>query len=102
MVYLALIALVGGIACGMAGLDDTLPVEMIVSHKDLILYALMFLVGISIGLNRGIIKKIKEYHIRIFVIPAGIIAGSLAGGIVSGLIRLMKARRSHPALAGTV
>ena len=86
MVYLALIALVGGIACGMAGLDDTLPVEMIVSHKDLILYALMFLVGISIGLNRGIIKKIKEYHIRIFVIPAGIIAGSLAGGIVSGLI----------------
>ena len=86
MVYLALIALVGGIACGMAGLDDTLPVEMIVSHKDLILYALMFLVGISIGLNRGIIKKIKEYHIRIFVIPAGIIAGSLAGGIVSGLL----------------
>ena len=86
MVYLALIALVGGIACGMAGLDDTLPVKMIVSHKDLILYALMFLVGISIGLNRGIIKKIKEYHIRIFVIPAGIIAGSLAGGIVSGLL----------------
>ena len=86
MVYLALIALIGGIACGMAGLDDTLPVEMIVSHKDLILYALMFLVGISVGLNRGIIKKIKEYHIRIFVIPAGIIAGSLAGGIVSGLI----------------
>ena len=86
MVYLALIALIGGIACGMAGLDDTLPVEMIVSHKDLILYALMFLVGISIGLNRGILKKIREYHIRIFVIPAGIIVGSLAGGLMSGLL----------------
>ena len=86
MVYLALIALLGGIACGMAGLDDTLPVELIVSHKDFILYALMFLVGISIGLNRGILKKIREYHIRIFVIPAGIIVGSLAGGLMSGLL----------------
>lgn len=86
MVYLALIALLGGIACGMAGLDNTLPVELIVSHKDFILYALMFLVGISIGLNRGILKKIREYHIRIFVIPAGIIVGSLAGGLMSGLL----------------
>ena len=81
-----MIALLGGIACGMAGLDSALPVEMIVSNKDIILYILMFLVGISIGLNRGIINKIKEYHIRIFVIPAGIIAGSLAGGIMSGLL----------------
>lgn len=86
MVWLAVIALLGGIACGMAGLDCALPVEMIVSNKDIILYILMFLVGISIGLNRGIINKIKEYHIRIFVIPAGIIAGSLAGGIMSGLL----------------
>ena len=100
MVYLALIALVGGIACGMAGLDDTLPVEMIVSHKDLILYALMFLVGISIGLNRGIIKKIKEYHIRIFVIPAGIIAGSLAGGIVSGLLTGLPLNESAAVASG--
>ena len=31
----------------------------------------MFLVGISIGLNKGIVSKIREYHIRIFVIPSG-------------------------------
>ena len=86
MVWLAVIALLGGIACGMAGLDGTLPVEMIVSNKDFILYILMFLVGISIGLNRGIISKIKKYHVRIFVIPAGIIVGSLAGGVMSGLL----------------
>ena len=30
MVWLAVIALLGGIACGMAGLDSALPVEMIV------------------------------------------------------------------------
>lgn len=86
MVYLAVIALAGGIACGMAGLDQNFPVKLITANKDLILYILMFLVGISIGMNKGIVSKIREYHIRIFVIPIGIIAGSLAGGIVSGLL----------------
>ena len=86
MVYLAAAALAGGILCGMAGLDETFPVRAITYGRDYILYVLMFLVGISIGLHRGIIGKIKEYHVRIFVIPAGIIAGSLAGGIISGLI----------------
>ena len=86
MVYLAVIALAGGIACGMAGLDQNFPVKLITANKDLILYILMFLVGISIGMNKGIVSKIMEYHIRIFVIPIGIIAGSLAGGIVSGLL----------------
>ena len=60
MVYLAVIALLGGIACGIAGLDGALPVEMLVSNKDIILYILMFLVGISIGLNSEIVRKIKE------------------------------------------
>ena len=100
MVYLAVIALLGGIACGMAGLDNTLLIEMITSNKDLILYILMFLVGISIGLNRGIVSKIKEYHIKIFVIPAGIIIGSLAGGIVSGLIAGLPLNQSAATAAG--
>ena len=71
MVYLAVIALAGGIACGMAGLDQNFPVKLITANKDLILYILMFLVGISIGMNKGIVSKIREYHIRIFVIPIG-------------------------------
>lgn len=100
MVYLAVIALLGGIACGMAGLDNVLLIEMITSNKDLILYILMFLVGISIGLNRGIVSKIKEYHIKIFVIPAGIIVGSLVGGIVSGLITGLPLNQSAATAAG--
>lgn len=100
MVYLAVIALLGGIACGMAGLDNVLLIKMITSNKDLILYILMFLVGISIGLNRGIVSKIKEYHIKIFVIPAGIIVGSLAGGIVSGLITGLPLNQSAATAAG--
>ena len=100
MVYLAVIALLGGIVCGMAGLDNILLIKMITSSKDLILYILMFLVGISIGLNRGIVSKIKEYHIKIFVIPAGIIVGSLAGGIVSGLITGLPLNQSAATAAG--
>ena len=100
MVYLAVIALLGGIVCGMAGLDNILLIKVITSNKDLILYILMFLVGISIGLNRGIVSKIKEYHIKIFVIPAGIIVGSLAGGIVSGLITGLPLNQSAATAAG--
>ena len=44
MVYLAVIALLGGIVCGMAGLDNILLIKVITSNKDLILYILMFLV----------------------------------------------------------
>ena len=100
MVYLAVIALLGGIVCGMAGLDNILLIKVITSNKDLILYILMFLVGISIGLNRGIVSKIKEYHIGIFVIPAGIIAGSLAGGIVSGLLTGLSLEQSTAIASG--
>ena len=100
MLCLAVIALAGGIACGMAGLDETPLVQSITANRDYILYILMFLVGISIGLSKGIVSKIREYHVRIFVIPVGIIAGSLAGGIVSGLITGLPLDQSTAIAAG--
>ena len=100
MVCLAVIALAGGIACGMAGLDETPLVQSITANRDYILYILMFLVGISIGLSKGIVSKIREYHVRIFVIPVGIIAGTLAGGIVSGLITGLPLDQSTAIAAG--
>ena len=36
MVYLAIIALLGGIACGMTGLDENVIVSWITSNKDMI------------------------------------------------------------------
>ena len=84
MVYLAIIALLGGIACGMTGLDENVIVSWITSNKDIILYLLMFLVGISIGFNQGIVSKIKEYHIKIFVILTGMPLGE-STAIASGL-----------------
>ncbi len=100
MVYLAIIALLGGIACGMTGLDENVVVSWITSNKDMILYLLMFLVGISIGFNQGIVSKIKEYHIKIFVIPLGIVIGSILGGIAGGLLTGMPLGESTAIASG--
>ena len=88
MVYLAIIALLGGIACGMTGLDENVIVSWITSNKDMILYLLMFLVGISIGFNQGI------------VIPLGIVVGSILGGIAGGLLTGMPLGESTAIASG--
>lgn len=85
MVLLTVIALLLGIVYGLSGIDITV-INFVTEHTHYILYLLMFLVGISIGLNRGIIQKIKEYHVKVFIIPFGIIIGSLLGGIVCSFI----------------
>lgn len=81
MVILAVLALTGGILYGLSGLELA-PLTLLTGHSDLVLYLLMFLVGISIGMHEGIWAKIRQYHIKAFLIPAGIIAGSLLGGAV--------------------
>jgi uncharacterized membrane protein YbjE (DUF340 family) len=85
MVLLTVIALLLGIVYGLSGIDITI-INFLTEHTHYILYLLMFLVGISIGLHRGLLQKIKEYHVKIFIIPFGIILGSLLGGIVCSLI----------------
>lgn len=84
MVILALVALVLGILCGL-NIDHTF-LTFLTNHTEVVLYILMFLVGISIGLHEGILKKIKEYHLKIFIIPMGIIAGSIVGGVLCSFI----------------
>ena len=85
MVLLALAALVLGVAWGSFGPAGT-PLDLISDNSDLILYALMFFVGISIGLNKTILQKIREYHIKVFIIPFGIVVGSVAAGVVCSLL----------------
>ena len=89
MILLFLIAsLLLGILCGMSGTQFWL-FSLISGHTDLILYLLMFSVGISVGMQRGIFSKIKEYHLKIFILPFGIIAGSFLGGILCSWILSM-------------
>lgn len=79
IILFTFISLLGGLAYGIFGFHIP-AVSLILKNTDGVLYALMFFVGISIGMHRGILSKIREYHIKIFIIPAGIIAGSIVGG----------------------
>ena len=45
----------------------------------------MLSVGVSVGMRRGLLAIIRHCHVKILVIHAGIIAGSLAGAAVSRL-----------------
>lgn len=85
MVLLTILSLLLGLACGFFELQIPV-ISMLGQNSDIILYVLMFSVGISIGMHKGIVQKIKEYHIRIFIIPIGIMIGSLLGGVVCSLL----------------
>lgn len=85
IIILLVLSLIIGIFYGLSGFDFAL-LSAISQNSKLILYVLMFSVGISIGMQKGIFKKISTYHFKIFIIPIGIVAGSILGGIVSSLI----------------
>lgn len=85
MMFLALGALIFGIACGaLPALSAFL--APLTAHTQWILNLLMFSVGISVGLHKGILASLRQYHVKILVIPFGIIVGSLAGGVLCGLL----------------
>lgn len=88
MVLLTIAALVLGVAYGLGGLQWP-ALDFLTSHTDAVLYLLMFSVGISVGMYRGLAAKIRQYHLRIFLIPAGIMLGSVAGGVLCALLLQM-------------
>lgn len=85
MAILAMAALLSGIVCGALNIDSWM-IGLVSSNTDIILYILMFSVGISVGLNHGIIKEIKKYNLKILIIPFGTVIASALGGAVCGLI----------------
>lgn len=85
IIILMICSLLLGLIYGMSN-NTWAFIEIISNNTNIILYLLMFTVGISIGMQRGILNKIKQYHIKIFIIPIGIIIGSLLGGIVCSFI----------------
>lgn len=62
------------------------PADWLAHSSDGILYALMFFVGITVGQSKGILEKIRRYHVKALVIPAGITVGSLGGGLLASLL----------------
>lgn len=88
IIIFMIIALVLGVLYGLSGVELSF-LNILAQNKDLILYILMFTVGISIGMQKGIFSKIKEYHFKIFIIPIGIVIGSIIGGIICSAILKM-------------
>ena len=69
------------------GVFDYLP--RIMTENDYSMYALyglMFLVGISIGADRESWKIIRKMNLKILLVPAGIIIGTLAGSALVGVL----------------
>ncbi len=99
IVLLTILSLLFGIAYGYLGGNNAL-LSFLTNHSNIALYILMFSVGISIGMHDGILKKIKEYNIRIFIIPAGIIAGSLLGGLFCSIILKIPAGQAAAVASG--
>lgn len=82
---LTIAALLCGIACGsIAPLSDLL--SPLRDHSDWILYLLMFSVGISVGWQRGVLTRLRQYHIKILLVPIGTVIGSFVGGLICGAI----------------
>lgn len=85
MMFYAIAALLFGIGCGMVPVLSSILMPFAV-YEEWILYLLMFSVGISIGRQKGILEKLLQYHVKILIVPLGVIFGSLGGGVICGLI----------------
>ena len=64
LVLFTILSLFLGLAYGLSGLELWL-IDWVSSHSDLVLYLLMFTIGISIGMHDGIIGKIRGYGLKI-------------------------------------
>ena len=68
--------------------------------SSIMLLLLIFSVGIDIGLNREVLRRIKRLGVRILLIPLGIIAGSLLGGALAAVVLRSDLRESLAITSG--
>lgn len=73
-----------GILLGITGM---LPDVLLETDFSIIaLYCLMFLVGVSIGADKKSWSVIHKMKLKIFLVPLGIIIGTLSGAAISSLL----------------
>ncbi len=74
-----------GLLIGVYDLDyDMFDVELV---TRLVLFGLMFLVGVSIGSDKNMLRAIAQCNFRIILVPLATIIGTLLGAaLVSGLV----------------
>lgn len=64
------------------------------------LFLLLFIMGLSFGLDKEAILKLKQTGLRILIIPFTVAIGSILGGLVGGLILRLDLFASMAATAG--
>ena len=99
MIIATVLCLILGVTCGqLFFLPRT--VEFFSQVADYALIVLMFSVGISVGENKLLFRKMREYNVRVLVIPVGIVIGSLLGGVAGSIALQMPLRESLCISAG--
>lgn len=85
MIALAVGALLLGAAYGLSGISFVL-FDAFATYSNIVLYVLMFLVGINVGRSRDLLSRLKNLDFQMLSIPLGIVIGSVLGGLVCSLI----------------
>ncbi|MBP7223484.1 MAG: lysine exporter LysO family protein [Sedimentibacter sp.] len=80
-----LIALALGILAGLLVMPDSV-YDNTGLLMDIGLCLLLFFVGIDLGSNKDIFKNLKKTGFKILFVPIGTVLGSLAGGVLCGII----------------
>lgn len=76
------------LVCGIIGgvLMSAPTAAAVGDASSIMLYILLFSVGIDMGLNRGVFRQIRQLGLRILLIPFGVVLGSLCGGAIAAVI----------------
>jgi uncharacterized membrane protein YbjE (DUF340 family) len=78
--------------------------ESVLQYSDTLitiaLNILLFLIGIDLGRNRGVLRDIRSHGRVLLLVPLGIVLGSMVGGFLAGLITGMPANLSLPIASG--
>ncbi len=99
MIYAALGSLLAGILCGRFLFSPEI-VQYMDQLVSIALKILVFSVGIDVGSNKAALYKMKEYHIKVLIIPFGIAVGSIGSGILLGFALGMPMNQSGAIGAG--
>ena len=84
MSIVILITLIFGIVTGVFA-GNTIDGIFVEKMSSLLLWLLLFCVGIDMGLNKQVFVQIKKLGFKILLIPFGVAVGSLLGGSVVSL-----------------
>ncbi len=99
MFITAIILLVVGILAGAFLLPPNIT-DSLSALSEPALFLLIFCVGLGMGLNTGLMQKLKAHSWTVLLIPLGGILGSIAGGLIVGLIIGMPPHQSGAIAAG--